>query len=119
MMGVVKGRDLSLDTPLRAGESNLTFMDRVEAPSPDPECSTVQGQDQSLRVRLLGEALGKIGERERAIIELRHCGDEPRTLREVGEILGLSRERVRQLENKAMLKLRRLVQGRYELATAA
>ena len=119
MIGVVRGRDLSLDTPLRQGESNLTFLDRVEDPLPDPELSTEEGQDHSLRVRLLAEALGKIGERERAIIELRHCSDEPRTLREVGEILGLSRERVRQLENKAMLKLRRLVLSRYELATAA
>jgi len=119
MMGVVRGRDLSLDTPLRPGESHLSFLDRVEDTRPDPESSTEQTQDQSLRSRLLTEALQKIGERERAIIELRHCSDEPRTLREVGEILGLSRERVRQLESKALLKLRRLVQSRYEIAIAA
>jgi RNA polymerase sigma-32 factor len=119
MMGVVKGRDLSLDSPLRPGESQLSFLDRVEDPRPDPELCTEEGQDHNLRARLLAEALDKIGDRERAIIELRHCSDEPRTLREVGDILGLSRERVRQLENKAMIKLRRLVQSRYELATAA
>jgi RNA polymerase sigma-32 factor len=119
MIGVVRGRDLSLDTPLRPGESQVSFLDRVEDPRPDPESTTAINQEQSLRSRLLAEALQKIGERERAIIELRHCSDEPRTLREVGEILGLSRERVRQLENKALLKLRRLVRGRYDLATAA
>jgi RNA polymerase sigma-32 factor len=119
MMGVVKGRDLSLDSPLRPGESQLSFLDRVEDPGPDPELFTEEGQDHNLRARLFAEALEKIGVRERAIIELRHCSDEPRTLREVGDILGLSRERVRQLENKAMLKLRRLVQSRYELAIAA
>jgi len=119
MAGVVRGRDLSLDTPVRPGESQLSFLDRVEDPCPDPERTTALSQEQSLRSRLLCEALQKIGERERAIIELRHCSDEPRTLREVGEILGLSRERVRQLENKALLKLRRLVRGRYDLATAA
>ena len=119
MMGVVRGRDLSLDTPLRPGEAHLSFLDRVEDTRPDPESSTEQTQDQSLRSRLLTEALQKIGERERAIIELRHCSDEPRTLREVGEILGLSRERVRQLESKALFKLRRLVQSRYEIAIAA
>jgi len=119
MIGVVRGRDFSLDAPLREGESQLTFMDRVEDPGPGPELATAEGQDKSLRVRLLCEAMKKIGDRERVIVELRHCGDEPRTLREVGEILGLSRERVRQLENKAMLKLRRLVQSRYEIATAA
>ena len=37
----------------------------------------------------------------------------------VGVILGLSRERVRQLESRALLKLRRLIQNRYKLATAA
>jgi RNA polymerase sigma-32 factor len=119
MAGVVRGRDLSLDTPLRPGESQLSFLDRVEDPRPDPESTTAFSQEQNLRSRLLCEALQKIGERERAIIELRHCSDEPRTLREVGEILGLSRERVRQLENKALLNLRRLVRGRYEVATAA
>ncbi len=119
MIGVVKGRDLSLDSPLRPGESDATFMDRVEDPGPGPELRTVAEEDHKLRARLLSEALNKLSDRERSIIELRHCSEESRTLREVGVILGLSRERVRQLENRALLKLRRLIQNRYKLATAA
>ena len=113
MMGVVRGRDLSLDAPLRAGESDSCFLDRVEDPRSSPEQAVEQHQDRQLRARLLGEALQKIGARERAIIELRHCSDESRTLREVGEILGISRERVRQLEKKAMLQLQRFIRVAY------
>ncbi len=57
----------------------------------------------------LREALEDLPERERQVLELRYGldDDKPRTLREIGEILGLSRERVRQLENRALAELRR------------
>ncbi len=57
----------------------------------------------------LKNALDELPERERRVLELRYGleDDEPRTLREIGEILGLSRERVRQLELRALNQLRR------------
>ena len=57
----------------------------------------------------LKSALEELPERERRVLELRYGleDDEPRTLREIGEILGLSRERVRQLELRALNQLRR------------
>ena len=119
MMAVVRGRDLSLDTPLRPGDSPLSFLDRLEDPAMGPEAQTLAGQDLEVRSRLFRDALSKLGAREQSIIQLRHCGEQSRTLREVGEMLGLSRERVRQLEQRAMIKLRRLVQGQYRVATAA
>jgi len=62
----------------------------------------------------LREALGKLTEKERQILSMRFglIDDNPRTLREIGDALGISRERVRQIENQALAKLRRGVQAR-------
>ena len=57
----------------------------------------------------------QLPEKERKVIELRFGlgGEEPKTLREIGEILGISRERTRQLENRALRKLRQLAMKRH------
>ena len=62
----------------------------------------------------LKDALDELPERERKVLELRYGleDDRPRTLREIGEIMGLSRERVRQLEARALGELRRSHRGR-------
>ena len=53
--------------------------------------------------------VGDLEEKEREVIRMRFGldGEEPRTLQEIGEALGLSRERIRQIESKAKEKLRR------------
>ena len=58
---------------------------------------------------VLEDALAALPERERKVLELRFGlhDDQPKTLREIGRVLGLSRERVRQIENRALAKLRR------------
>ncbi|HSL18858.1 MAG TPA: RNA polymerase sigma factor RpoD/SigA [Methylomirabilota bacterium] len=57
----------------------------------------------------MADALAELPDRERQVLELRFgiADDRPKTLREIGEILGLSRERVRQIESRALNKLRR------------
>ena len=59
--------------------------------------------------------LEELDEKERGVISMRFGldGEDPRTLQEIGEALGLSRERIRQIESKAKEKLRRsrLAQG--------
>jgi RNA polymerase primary sigma factor len=59
--------------------------------------------------RALSDALAELPERERKVLELRFglSDDQPKTLREIGEVMGLSRERVRQIESRALNKLRR------------
>jgi RNA polymerase primary sigma factor len=59
--------------------------------------------------RALADALAELPERERKVLELRFglSDDQPKTLREIGEVMGLSRERVRQIESRALNKLRR------------
>jgi RNA polymerase primary sigma factor len=59
--------------------------------------------------RAIDDALAELPERERRVLNLRFglTDDQPKTLREIGEIMELSRERVRQIESRALNKLRR------------
>jgi len=59
--------------------------------------------------RALSDALAELPEREQQVLSLRFglTDDHPKTLREIGEIMNLSRERVRQIESRALNKLRR------------
>jgi RNA polymerase sigma factor (sigma-70 family) len=61
--------------------------------------------DPAVRAALV-RALSLLDEREGQIIRERLLSDEPRSLREIGEDLGVSRERVRQLEARALAKMR-------------
>jgi len=118
MMNALRGRDLSLDAPI-GDEGSITFGDRMADPGMNPEGCVAANQDQQLRSKLLSEAIACLPERQRQIIELRHRGSESLTLREVGQELGLSRERVRQLEARAMRRLRALIERRYMPSLAA
>jgi RNA polymerase sigma-32 factor len=112
MMGALKGRDLSLDVPIEES-STVTWGDRVEDDGLDPEQATAEGQDEAVRRAILAECIGKLSARQQEIMRLRHLIEEPMTLREVGTAMGLSRERVRQLEGQAMLKLKGMMIPRY------
>ncbi len=118
MMGALRGRDLSLDVPLD-DEGGTTFCDRVESRGPDPESATAASEDESFRKQLLAQAISRLPQRERDIIRLRHLGDEGLTLRQVGAELGISRERVRQLEAQALRKLKNIMVPKYERSRVA
>jgi RNA polymerase primary sigma factor len=64
----------------------------------------------SLRNEALARALGMLAERERRVLEMRFGlnGEAPRTLDEVGRMFSVTRERIRQIENQALKKLRAL-----------
>jgi RNA polymerase primary sigma factor len=95
----------SLDQPL-GEEEDAVFGDLVAGAGPLPE----ERVEETLRNEALAEALATLGERERAVIVLRYglYGSEPKTLHEIGGRLGVSRERVRQLETEALKCLARL-----------
>jgi len=69
--------------------------------------------DMQIRDQELNEMLKRLSGREEAILRLRYgfFDDRPRTLAETGEHFGLSRERIRQLEERALLKLRQLLES--------
>jgi len=78
-----------------------------------PQCTPNFGTPQveeTLRNEALADALAILGQHERGVIVLRYglYGSEPETLDEIGRRLGVSRERVRQLETVALKQLARL-----------
>jgi RNA polymerase primary sigma factor len=95
----------SLDQPL-AAEAQTLLGDLIAGDGPLPE-ETVES---AFRSDALGEALSLLGEREQTVIALRFGlrGTEPKTLQEIGNRLGFSRERARQLETDALKELARL-----------
>jgi RNA polymerase primary sigma factor len=97
---------LSLDRPVRDGDERTTLADTlVDGASPTPE----ETYDQDSLQRSTMVAIGKLSDKERSVIILRYGleGGGPRTLGEVGEEMGLTRERIRQIQNEALRRLRR------------
>jgi RNA polymerase sigma factor (sigma-70 family) len=99
---------ISLETPVGDGESN--YADLIEdVQSDDPGEQTAQ----HLRTSELAEALSRLNPRMRHVLALRFGleGQRPHTLEEVGAGLGITRERVRQLETRALRELRVVAPG--------
>lgn len=72
----------------------------------DPENTVIERQSESLRMGALKDALCSLGERERDIVKLRHLTNKPHTLKYCAQKYNISEERVRQVENKALEKLK-------------
>jgi RNA polymerase primary sigma factor len=101
----VAGEDISLSSTV-GSESGVELSDRLEQDNiPSIELTLIRSSFQE-QIRAM---VGELDEKERDVIKMRFGldGDEPRTLQEIGETLGLSRERIRQIESKAKEKLRR------------
>ena len=78
--------------------------------SADPEDEAAWWERQRLAHELVETALTRLDERERWIITERRLAEEPASLREIGEHLAISGERVRQLETRALSKLKREIE---------
>jgi RNA polymerase primary sigma factor len=95
----------SLDRPLGEGE-DAAFGDLLPSESPGPEDIV----HVSLREDALRRAIAELPERERLVLGMRYGleGGEPTPLREIGRTLGITPERVRQIESRALSRLGRM-----------
>ncbi|MEP3438831.1 MAG: RNA polymerase factor sigma-32 [Hoeflea sp.] len=104
----LSGSDSSLNAPMSDGESGASSdrMDflKSDEPLPDEQVSTMI--DEERRHLWLGDALTTLNPRELRIIKERRLTDDGATLESLGKALGISKERVRQIENRALEKLR-------------
>ncbi len=101
-----QGGDTSLNVSLNAdGEGQWQDMLIDEAPLHDERIA--ERQEGQVRHALLQEALGSLNAREAQILTERRLIDEPKTLEELSQTFGVSRERVRQIEVRAFEKLQK------------
>ena len=101
---------LSLDAPMTAGEDNrlLDYLPDTVSRTPDEETF------EKALTQSINDALGGLKEREAKILRLYFgLGDaEPMTLEQIGEVLNITRERVRQIKEKALSRLRHVSRAR-------
>jgi len=103
-------RDLSLNAPLTRGtDETLEFQDTLIDEGPSPEAIAAEREEGDYRSGLLARALDVLPDRERHIFVERRLKDEPATLEELGQVYGISRERVRQLEVRAFETVQKAV----------
>lgn len=101
----ISGDNISLSEPI-GEEGDLELGDRLQQQTVPPVELALIRQSFLAQVR---ELLKELGQKEAEVLRLRFGldGEEPKTLQEIGDQLQLSRERIRQIENKAISKLRR------------
>jgi RNA polymerase primary sigma factor len=100
---------VSLEKPVGDEEESEFghFIEDESEPLPD------EAADTTLRREALSRALSMLAERERRVLEMRYGlnGEQPRTLDEVGRTFNVTRERIRQIENQSLKKLRALAES--------
>jgi RNA polymerase sigma-32 factor len=106
----LSGHDVSLDAP-RSQDDERKQSNLLASEGPSQEDLYGDGQEEDSRKTLLLEALKQLDPRERAILKARHMSARPTTLGTLGKRFGISRERVRQLELRAVAKIRSYCNG--------
>jgi RNA polymerase sigma-32 factor len=101
----MRARERSLNGPVTEG-GELTPMELVVDESADQEEVLIEKETESKLATLTKKALKKLDPRERFIVTKRFMDDDPWTLQKLGDHFGTSRERVRQLEKRALTKLK-------------
>ena len=102
------GQEKSLNDPLQSGEKEKgEWQDWVVDDNMDQELYISQKQELDEKKLLLKDAIKILNDRERKIIEARKLSNTPRTLDELSKKYKISRERIRQIENKAFEKLQK------------
>jgi RNA polymerase sigma-32 factor len=103
--------DVSLNAPIGEDAKADEWQDWVIDDSPSQETILVDAEEMDNRRRALGEALGLLKDRERRIFRARRLADEPMTLEILATEFGVSRERVRQIEERAFEKVQKAVKN--------
>jgi RNA polymerase sigma-32 factor len=105
------GGDVSLNAPIQAEGDPGEWQDSLVDDSTSQEMNLLQIEETENRRRALRNALAQLNGRERRIFEARKLADEPRTLEELADEIGVSPERVRQIETRAFAKVQAAVKA--------
>ncbi len=105
------GGDNSLNAPLRA-DGDGEWQDWLEDDSDSQETVLADSEELSMRRQMLAQAMTNLNDRERHILTERRLKDDPKTLEDLSQEYGISRERVRQIEVRAFEKLQRSMRNK-------
>ena len=109
----LSGPDASLNATI-ASEGENEAQDFLADTRPSPEQVVIDFHDEAVLSKWLNQAMGELSARERMIIAKRRLTEEGATLEELGRVLGISKERVRQLEHRALKKMRACLEDKHE-----
>jgi len=100
--------EYSLDAELEPG-AGITMLDSLADERSNQEELLAGSQEAAILQREVGKAMEQLNDKERYIIEQRVAAEEPLTLQEIADHFAISRERVRQIEEGARRKLRKIL----------
>ena len=103
-------RDFSLDQSIE-GDDSVNYVDIIQDDTDNQEAIISEMEFKSLANEGIKKGFEKLTEREKKIINERFYSEEPKKLHVLGEELGISKERVRQIENSALKKLQKSVKA--------
>ena len=118
MNGRLRG-DISLNAPISVETEGDQWQDRLVDPSPDPESLLLDAADRERTKAALADALAALTPRERSIVEARYLGEPQQTLDALAGKFGISRERVRQIEQRALQRIKAKMFARLDEARLA
>ena len=101
----LSGRDVSVDTPV-GEEGDASMLDFLSDGMAEPEETVGEGELRALVQEHMHRFGEELADKERVIFEQRMMSEEPKTLQELGETFGVSRERIRQIEERIKRRLR-------------
>jgi len=101
----LSGKEKSLNAQI--GENGDEWQDWLVDKEMDHELKFAQNEEMEQRKDLLKESIKILNDREREILFSRRLNDEPKTLEELSKLYKISRERIRQIENKAFEKVQK------------
>ncbi|MFB6452713.1 RNA polymerase sigma factor RpoH [Bradyrhizobium tunisiense] len=118
MNGRLRG-DISLNAPISVETEGDQWQDRLVDPSPDPESLLLDAADRERTKAALADALAALTPRERSIVEARYLGEPQQTLDALAGKFAISRERVRQIEQRALQRIKAKIFARLDEARLA
>jgi RNA polymerase sigma-32 factor len=107
-------RDMSLNQLVQSDNQNAELIDFLPETRPNQEVIMFQEQESSMKKHILSQGLNSLNDRELYIIKHRKLKEPAATLEELSNKFHISKERVRQIENRAFEKLQQFVLSKFD-----
>ncbi|HYK92378.1 MAG TPA: sigma-70 family RNA polymerase sigma factor [Acidobacteriota bacterium] len=101
------GPDISLDSPVGSDDGDRSYVDTLHLMEESVDEKIAQGEFRALLEKKFKDFAGELSEREQAILNERLIADEPKTLQQIADRYGISREAVRVAEKKLTAKIKK------------